>query len=68
MEDLYYALPPIVSIANQVNVPVPAMSAVLRLFTIIDNIDYLNEGVNVEKMGIESMNVDEIRQIVENGF
>ncbi len=68
MEDLYYALPPIVSIANQVNVPVPAMSAVLRLFTIIDNIDYLNEGVNVEKMGIESMNVDEIRRIVENGF
>ena len=68
MEDLYYALPPIVSIANLVNIPVPAMSSVLRLFTIIDNVDYLKEGVNVEKMGIAGMNIDEICNIVENGF
>ena len=68
MEDLYYALPPIVSIASQVNVPIPAMSSVLHLFTIIDNVDYLNEGVNVEKMGISGMNIDEICNIVENGF
>ena len=67
-EDLYYALPPIVSIANQVKVPVPAMSAVLQLYTIIDAIDYLHEGLNVEKMGIDGMNVDEIRELVENGF
>ncbi len=44
------------------------MSSVLRLFTIIDNVDYLKEGVNVEKMGIAGMNIDEICNIVENGF
>jgi opine dehydrogenase len=67
-EDLYYALPPIVSIANQVGVPVPAMSAVLHLFSIIDAVDYLRKGLNVEKMGIDGMDLDEIRKIVENGF
>ena len=39
MEDLYYALPPIVSIADQADVPVPAMSAMLKLYTIIDNVE-----------------------------
>ena len=68
MEDLYYALPPIVSIANQVKVPVPVMSSVLQLFTIIDKVDYLKEGINVEKMGIAGMSREEICSIVENGF
>ena len=67
-EDLFFALPPIVSIANQVDVPVPAMSAVLHMFTIIDSVNYLNEGINAEKMGIAGMNRDEIRNIIENGF
>jgi opine dehydrogenase len=67
-EDLYYALPPIVSIASQVNVPVPAMSAVLQLYTIIDAVDYLHEGLNVEKMAIAGMSIDEICEILENGF
>jgi opine dehydrogenase len=68
MEDLYYALPPIVSIADQAGVPVPAMSALLKMFSIIDNVDYLNEGLNVKKMGIEGMSVDEIVKIMDNGF
>ncbi len=67
-EDLYYALPPIVSIADQADVPVPAMSALLNLYTIIDNVDYLSEGLNVKKMGIEGMSVDEIVKIMDYGF
>ena len=67
-EDLYFALPPIVSLARQVNVPVPAMAAVLELFTIIDEIDYLHEGLHVRKMGIHGMTVEEIRHILEDGF
>ncbi len=67
-EDLFFGLPPIISIANQLDVPVPAMSAVLRLFSIIDNVDYLKEGINVAKMGIAGMNRDAILNILENGF
>jgi opine dehydrogenase len=67
-EDLYFALPPIVSIANQVDVPVPAMSAVLRVFSIIDNVNYLNAGINAQKMGIDGMNRDAIGNILEKGF
>jgi len=50
------------------DVPVPAMSALLKLYTIIDNIDYLSEGLNIKKMGIEGMNVDEIVTIMDYGF
>ena len=67
-EDLLFALPPIVSIANQVGIPVPAMSSVLEIFSIIDNINYLNEGINAEKIGIKNMNKDEIQNIIKNGF
>ena len=68
MEDLYYALPPIVSIANQVNISVPGVSSVLQLFTIMDDVNYLNDGINVEKMGIAGMKINEICDIVEDGF
>ena len=54
--------------SRQVDVPVPAMSAVLHMFSIIDSVNYLNEGINAEKMGIAGMNRDEIRNILENGF
>jgi opine dehydrogenase len=67
-EDLYFALPPIVSIADQVDVPVPAMSAVLKMFSIIDNVNYLREGITVEKMGIAGMNRDALCNLLEDGF
>ena len=44
------------------------MSAVLEIFSIIDNINYLNEGINAEKIGIKNMNKDEIHNIIKNGF
>ncbi len=67
-EDLYFALPPIVSIANQLDIPAPAMSSVLRMFSIIDSVNYLKEGINAEKMGIAGMNRDAICSILKNGF
>ena len=67
-EDLLYALPAIVSIADQTGVPVPAMSALLKLYSIIDDTDYRSKGLNVKKMGIDGMNLTEIIKVMDEGF
>jgi hypothetical protein len=67
-EDLYYGLPPLVSIANQIGVSIPTIQDILQIFSIIDGEDYLNKGVNAKKMGLEGLNAEEIIQIAEKGF
>jgi opine dehydrogenase len=67
-EDLYHGLPPLSSLARLIEVPTPTIDAVIHIFSIIDDIDYMNEGVNAEKMGIEGMNTKEVLKLVNDGF
>ena len=41
------------------------IKSVLNIFSVIDGIDYLNEGVNVEKMGLTGLSIKEILDLVE---
>lgn len=68
MEDLYYALPPLASLASLVKVPTPTINAMIQMFSVIDDVDYIKEGLNVEKMGLDNLSIKEILKLVEEGF
>lgn len=67
-EDLYYGLPPFVSLASLANVPTPTMKSVLQIFSVIDNVCYMKEGVNAEKMGLSGLDTREVLKLVEEGL
>lgn len=68
IEDLYYALPPLASFSRQVGVPVNSIDAVLKIFSVINNVDYMAEGVNVDKMGLTGLSIEDILKLVEKGY
>lgn len=67
-EDLYYGLPPVTSLADLAKVSIPTIKAVIHLFSVIDGIDYLREGVNAEKMGLAGLGIEEILKFAEEGW
>lgn len=67
-EDLYCSLPAIASLSNLVEVSTPITKAVIDIFSVIDGIDYMKEGVNVEKMGLTGLSIKEILNLVEEGY
>lgn len=68
MEDLYYGLPPLASLASLIKVPTPTIDSVIRIFSIIDSIDYMKEGANIEKMGLKDLSSKEVLKILNEGF
>ena len=67
-EDLYIAYPAIASISNLVKIPTPTIKSVVDIFSIIDRVDYMKVGLNVEEMGLAGKSVKEILKLVEEGF
>ncbi len=49
------------------NIPTPITDAHITLASSLMNIDYWTEGVNLERMGIEGMDIDELKQFIEYG-
>lgn len=67
-EDLYCSLPAIASLSNLIEVSTPIIKAIIDIFSVIDGIDYMKEGVNVEKMGLTGLSIKEILNLVEEGY
>jgi opine dehydrogenase len=67
-EDLYVAYPAIVSISDLVKIPIPSIKSVVNIFSVIDKVDYIKAGLNVEEMGLTGKNVKEILELVEEGY
>jgi opine dehydrogenase len=67
-EDLYCSLPAIASLSNLVKVPTPVIKAIIDIFSVIDGIDYIQEGVNVENMGLAGLSSKEVLNLVEEGY
>ena len=68
IEDLYLALPPIASLANLVDVPIPTINALIHIFSVVDGVDYMKKGVNVEIMGLAGLGIKEILKLLEGGY
>lgn len=67
-EDLYYGLPTWSSLAKLVNVPTPLTDAIITIFSYIAGVDYMKEGITVEKIGLTGLSIKEINKILEEGF
>jgi len=62
-EDFRYGLVPIASLAKLAGVSTPTIDAFIRLFSIIDGVDYDAEGVTIEKLGLSGLGPRELTDL-----
>ncbi len=66
-EDIGYGLLPMMEIAGLLNLKTPVMQALVTLASQAVGIDFLNEGLNLEKMGIAGFSKDRLLTYVREG-
>jgi opine dehydrogenase len=67
-EDLPYGLVPIKKLANQYNIPTPMIDAVIEFASVVNETNYMTEGLSLEELGIARLDRDELRQLLDEGF
>jgi len=63
-EDLPFGLSPWSSIGRMWDVPTPKVDAVIRIASIMTDVDYFTEGLTVDNLGIEGMNPGDVRELI----
>jgi opine dehydrogenase len=63
-EDVGWGLVPWIHLARAVGVPVPTMEALTHLASVVNEIDYLNEGLTLERMGLAGLDRDGMARYV----
>jgi opine dehydrogenase len=58
----------LVSIAELLGIDVPFSKALITLVSQINDVDYYGTGKNLEYLGLSGKTIDEINEILENGF
>ena len=66
-EDVPTSLVPIASLGDHLGVPVPTLKMIIHLASILHSCDYAAEGRTVKRLGLEGLNVRQIRRLVEEG-
>jgi opine dehydrogenase len=66
-EDIPYGLVPIRKLAVQYDTPTPLIDAVIRLGSVINQTDYMSEGVSLEEIGIKGFSRDDLRRFLNEG-
>ena len=66
-EDIPMSLVPIASIGDHLGVPTPMIDSMIHLASVIHETDYWTEGRTVETMGLSTLSVKQIRQLVLEG-
>ncbi len=71
-EDVPTGLVPLSSLGKKLGVPTPMIDSFIHLATSIFkkgfNIDFLEKGRTMEKLGLDRMSTDEIKKFVETGY
>jgi opine dehydrogenase len=67
-EDIPFGLVPIKNLAVQFNVSTPVIDAVIQLASIINQTDYMKEGISTEELGIAGMDRDKLMKVLSEGF
>jgi len=67
-EDLPYGLVPIRKLAHQFDVATPLIDAVIEFASVINQTDYMEEGLSLEELGIAGLGRDELNQVLDEGF
>jgi len=66
-EDVPYGLVPFASLGNQLEVPVPTIKAMATIGSVATGIDFWNDGMTMEKLGLANKSAKELNEYVENG-
>lgn len=66
-EDIGYGLVPYAAFGRLAGVPTPAIDAMVLLASIATGIDYAVQGLTLGKMGLDGMNVAQLKHFVETG-
>ncbi|MCD4782955.1 MAG: NAD/NADP octopine/nopaline dehydrogenase family protein [Candidatus Eremiobacteraeota bacterium] len=66
-EDVPYILVPVYHFAKLVDVDVPAIQSIISIASIMNNIDYLEEGRTFEKMGLTGKKLETLLHYIQNG-
>ena len=66
-EDAPYGLVPIASLCDHLNVPCPTIKSVIHLLSIVTGRDFFKEGLTIEKLGLDKLTAEEIKNFVEGG-
>jgi len=64
-EDVPYGLVPMLSLGEQLGIKMPVTRALVLLASIINKIDYLNQGLTTQKMGLTGLGALEIMKLVK---
>ncbi|UCH07033.1 MAG: NAD/NADP octopine/nopaline dehydrogenase family protein [Deltaproteobacteria bacterium] len=67
-EDLPYGLVPIRKFAQQYGISTPLIDAVIEFGSVINQTDYMKEGISLEELGIAGLSKDDLKQVIDEGF
>jgi opine dehydrogenase len=66
-EDVGWGLVQWVHLASVAGVPTPTMEAVTTLASTLNGVDYLRDGLTIERMGLNAINADDIERYARTG-
>lgn len=66
-EDVPYGLVPLASLAEMIRVLTPTVNALITIASLLNQVDYREEGRTVEKLGISGMNIEELKRYLTEG-
>ena len=64
VEDIKYAYVPMASIGSAIGVQTKSMDSVIEIASIINQVNYWEEGANSDKLGLKGLNAEEINTLV----
>jgi opine dehydrogenase len=64
-EDVPFGMVPWSSMGHAWGVPTPTCDAMIQIASVIEGVNYFEEGTTVEDMGIEGLSPEQVRQMVE---
>lgn len=67
-EDIIYGLVPMCYLADLTGSKSPTCKALIHLANIVNDINYWNEGITLNSLGLENMNVEQILRYVNTGL
>jgi len=67
-EDVPYGLVPIAKLARKFNVTTPVIDAIIQLASVINQTNYMEEGMSLEELGIADLNQEELAKVLQEGF
>ena len=67
-EDLPYGLVPMVHLARQFKVATPIIDGIIALASVVNQTDYLKEGLSLKDLGLQGLNKEQIAKALQEGF